>query len=148
MIVAALLLASAPEVASASLGFSGASVSVTSLDNPGRRGTAHRRLALTLPSGKTRSVELHDGGGLARNYSLSLYHIGQDKFLLVSERDCVAVDPIKGWLNMCRKDDACALSRTYVGRFDWMNGFDPPHGRFGLKWRFLPAYDALESGGC
>jgi hypothetical protein len=29
-----------------------------------------------------------------------------------------------------------------------MNGFEPPHGRFALKWRFLAAYDATESGGC
>jgi hypothetical protein len=68
--------------------------------------------------------------------------------LLVSERDCVAVDPIKGTLNQCHRSLACGPSRTYVGRFYWMNGFDPPHGRFGLKWRFLPAYDASEIGGC
>jgi hypothetical protein len=148
MIAAAILLATAPQVASASLGFSGATLSVKSVDDPRRRGTAHRRLTLTLPSGKSRSIELKDGGGFARNNALNLYHREQDSFLLVSERDCVAVDPIKGALNQCHRSLACGPSRTYVGRFDWMNGFDPPHGRFGLKWRFLPAYDASESGGC
>ena len=144
----ALLLATAPELASASLGFSGATLSVRSVDDPRRRGTAQRKVTLTLPSGNTRSMELHDGGGLVRNNSLNLYHVDQDNFLLVSERDCVAVDPIKGSLNQCHRTTACVPSRMYIGRFDWMNGFDPPHGRFGFKWRFLPAYDALENGGC
>lgn len=93
-------------------------------------------------------MKLQDGGGYARNNSLNLYHWDQDSFLLVSERDCVAVDPIRGALNQCRRTAACARSRTYLGRFDWMNGFDPPHGRFGFRWRFLPAYDAVENGGC
>ena len=93
-------------------------------------------------------MELQDGGGLARNNALNLYHSGQDRFLVVSERDCLTVDPIKGTLNQCRKASACAPTRAFVGRFDWMNGFDPPHGRFGLRWRFLPAYDAVESSGC
>jgi hypothetical protein len=148
MIAVALMLAMAPEAASTSLGFSGATLSVSSADDPRRRGTAHRKVTLVLPSGKTRSMELYDGGGLARNNSLNLYHVEQDNFLLLSERDCVAVEPIKGSLNQCRRTEACAASRTYIGRFDWMNAFDPPHGRFSLKWRFLPAYDALESGGC
>ena len=148
MIAAVLLLAAAPEVASASLGFSGATLSVMSVDDPRRRGTSHREVTLTLPSGKTRAFDLKDGGGLVRNNSLNLYHVDQDSFLLVSERDCVAVDPIKGALIQCRKAEACKPSRMYLGRFDWMNGFDAPHGRFGYRWRFLPSYDALESGGC
>ena len=148
MIAAAILLATASQVASASLGFSGATLSVKSVDDPRRRGTSRRSLTLTLPSGKSRTIELKDGGGFAHNSALNLYHGEQDSFLLVSERDCVAVDPIKGALNQCRKTTACAPSRAYIGRFDWMNGFDPPHGQFGLRWRFLPAYDAVESGGC
>ena len=148
MIAAALLLAMAPQVASASLGFSGATLAVRSVYVPRRPGTAHRRLTLTLPSGNSRTMELQDGGGFARNNSLNLYHGDQDRFLLVSERDCVVIDPFKGALKQCRRTAACLPSRIYVGRFDWMNGYDPPHGRFGLKWRFLPAYDAVEGGGC
>lgn len=147
MILAAFLLATTPQVASASLGFSGATLSVRSADDPRRRGTSHRKLTLTLPSGKSRTIALQDGGGYARNNALNLYHGDQDRFLLVSEQDCVSIDPLKGTLNQCRRTSACKPSRTYVGRFDWMNGFDPPHGRFGLKWRFLPPYDAMESGG-
>jgi hypothetical protein len=103
---------------------------------------------LSLPSGKKQSVGLQDGGGGAGNQSLNLYHQEQDRFLLVSERDCTAIDPIKGTLAQCRKRVVCPKPRTYVGRFDWMNGYDPPRGRFGLKWRFLPTYDAAESRGC
>ncbi len=148
MIAAVLLLAATSELASTSLGFSGATLSVRTLDDPRRSGTSHRKATLKLPSGKSRSVDLHDGGGLVRNNSLNLYHIDQDRFLLVSQRDCVAVDPIKGALSQCRRTDVCTPSRTYLGRFDWMNGFDPPRGRFSFKWRFLPAYDAVENGGC
>jgi hypothetical protein len=105
-------------------------------------------LSLRLPSGKVRKIALQDGGGAAQNQSLNLYHREQDRFLLVSERDCIAIDPVKGTVGKCRKTIVCSEARTYVGRFDWMNGYDPPNGRFGLRWRFLPAYDAMESGGC
>jgi hypothetical protein len=148
MIAAALLLATVPQVASAPLGFSGATLSVRSVDDPRRRGSSHRTVTLTLPSGQSRTLELNDGGGLAGNNALNVYYIHQDNFLLVSERDCVAVDPMNGSLNQCRRATACGRSRVYIGRFDWMNGFDPPRGRFGLRWRFLPAYDAGENGGC
>jgi len=159
MIVAAIMFATAsgtsgawhpqpPEVASAWLGASGATLLVRSVDDRWRRGTAHRRLTLSLPSGKRRSTALHDGGGAAENQALDLYHAGQERFLLVSERDCVDIDAANGRLTQCQKPAACSIHRTYLGRFDWMNGYDPPKGHFGLRWRFLPAYDALENGGC
>lgn len=148
MIAAAILFATTTQFASSSLGFSGATLSVKSVDDPTRPGTAHRKLTLMLPSGQVQTVDLQDGGGHADNNGLNLYHREQDQFLLVSERDCVEVDPIKGALNRCRKNTACSPSRIYLGRFDWMNGFDQPEGRFALRWRFLPAYDAEENGGC
>lgn len=40
--------------------------------------------------------------------------------------------------------DANAVAGRYVGRFDWMNAFDPPSGAFRFDWRFLPAEDAGE----
>jgi hypothetical protein len=113
MIAAAILLAGAPQVPSVSLGFSGATLSVKSVDDPRRHGTAHRRLTLTLPSGKSRSIELKDGGGIAHNHALNLYHGEQDSFLLVGERDCVAVDPVKGALNQCRRASACEAAACY-----------------------------------
>ena len=137
-----------PETAQAWLGFSGATLAIRSVDDPRRRGTAHRRLILTLPSGARRTLPLQDGGGYAGNNSLSLYHVGQDEFFLISERDCVAIDPIRGVLRQCARVGACARRRTYLGRFGWMNGFDPPRGAFGYRFRFLPAYDALPNGGC
>src|SRR5690349_6094858 len=134
MIAAALLLATASS-ASASLGVSGATLTVRSTDDPRLHGTAHRSLELLLPSGTARSMKLHDGGGATENQSLNLYHGDQERFLLISERDCVVIDPIKGALAQCRKPAVCPNPRTYLGRFDWMNGYDPPHGRFGLKDR-------------
>jgi hypothetical protein len=137
-----------PETARASLGFSGATLSIRSVDDPKRPGTARRRLTLTLPSGASRTLNLHDGGGLAENHALDLHHVGQDGFLLVSQKDCVEIDPIRVALNRCVKSVGCAKSRSYVGRFDWMNAFDPPKGAFHFGFRFLPAHDAIESGGC
>jgi len=137
-----------PQMASAWLGFSGATLSIRSVDDPKRSGTARRVLTLRLPSGRSSSRALHDGGGYARNNAINLYAVASDNFLLVSEKDCVSIDPIRSTLRICRREIVCRFKRTYVGRFDWMNAFDPPHGTFQFGWRFLPPYDALENGGC
>jgi hypothetical protein len=137
-----------PETATAWLGFSGATLSIRSVFDPRRPGTARRRLTLVTAAGRRLELPLHDGGGRAGNYALDLYQISSDRFLLASERDCVEMDPIGRSLRTCRKPEACPRARTYVGRFDWMNGFDPPRGRFRLAFRYLPAHDAGESGGC
>jgi hypothetical protein len=135
----------APETAQAWLGVSGAILSIRSVDDPRRRGTAHRRLILTLPSGARRTLPLQDGGGYAGNSELNLYHVKQHDFFLISERDCIEIDPIRGALHQCGRVSACRRQRTYVGRFGWMNGFDPPRGAFSYRFRYLPAYDALNS---
>jgi hypothetical protein len=119
-----------------------------SVDDPARKGTARRQLTLVLPTGRKRSLPLQDGGGHAGNNALNLYHLGKDRFLLVSQRDCVRIDSIKGQLQSCERTAACAAKRQYVGRFDWMNAFDPPRGEFRFGFRFLPGYDAWENGGC
>ena len=93
-------------------------------------------------------MALQDGGGVVQNQSLNLYHIDQDRFLLVSSRDCVEIDPIKSQLAVCARKQVCRQKHDYVGRFGWMNGFDPPRGRFGYAFRFLPAYDAGADEGC
>jgi hypothetical protein len=130
-----------PETARAWLGFSGATLSIRSVDDPKRHGTARRRLTLTLPSGSKQSLPLRDGGGRVGNNALSLYFVGQGSFVLVSEKDCVRVDPFKAILNRCEVARIDTHKLVRVGRFDWMNGFDPPHGAFRLAFRFLPAWD-------
>jgi hypothetical protein len=137
-----------PETTSAWLGFSGATILVRSVDDPRRPGTARRRLTLRTASGATVSLPLQDGGGYAKNWALSLYAVGNHDFLLLSERDCVAIDPSGPKLQRCSKPAACATKRTFVGGFSWMNAYDPPHGRFGHRWRFLPAHDMGRGGGC
>jgi len=137
-----------PETASAWLGFSGATLSIRSVDDAKRPGTARRQLTLILPSGATRTLPLQDGGGHARNHALNLYHIEPDHFLLVSSKDCVEIDPIKGKIWGCVRKRACAQKRIFAGRFDWMNGFDRPRGKFEYGFRFLPDYDVGEDEGC
>ena len=137
-----------PETATAWLGKSGATLSIRSVDDPKRPGTARRVLTLTTAAGTLFRLPLRDGGGYAGNNGLNLYHQSQDQFLLVSERDCVEIDPIRPRVHLCQARQACPRHRTYLGRFDWMNGFDPPRGAFRFAFRFLPAYDASEGNGC
>jgi len=137
-----------PETAAAWLGFSGATLSIRSVDDPKRPGTARRVLTLAMPDGVRRSLALADGGGHAGNNSLNLYQSGEDRFLLISERDCVTVEPIRGAVGRCLKPQACRSGRTFLGRFDWMNGFDLPQGAFHFAFRFLPAHDVATGSGC
>jgi len=130
------------ETARAWLGFSGATLSIRSVDDPKRPGTAHRRLTLTLPSGVKQSMPLQDGGGYANNNALNLYVFNQNSFLLVSEKDCVQIDPFKAIFTRCEVSKVDTRKLTRVGRFDWVNAFDPPNGAFRLAFRFLPAWDA------
>lgn len=113
---------------------------------------AQRVFILTGPDGHTQNLRLHDGGGTARNSSLNLFVAADDRYLLVSERDCVEFDPIKLRAVYCKRRPPCdggaVQGLIYLGRFDWMNGYDPPNGAFGLAFRFLPFQDALESGSC
>jgi hypothetical protein len=136
-----------PEEPLVLLGFSGAMLSIKSIDDPTHPGTAHRSLELKGANGTRRSVSLHDGGGRAGNNGLDLYHLDQQRFLVVSKRDCVEIDAGHVNTQQCVPREPCdqsaMSSATYLGRFDWMNGFDPPHGEFVWRFRFLPAYDAL-----
>ena len=115
-----------PETAAASLGFSGARLQIRSVDDPVRSGVAHRTLSLIQPSGRSRKLTLAEGGGRARNWVLNLYNLSEGKFLLVSERDCVAVDGIEGVLKRCVAATACRAKHTFIGSFNWTNAFDPP----------------------
>jgi len=135
------------QVASESLGFSGAILTVRSVQGPTLR-EALRTVFLKLPNGRVRSIRLKRMGGLTGRSNLNLYHVEQDSFRLVGPYDCVSIDPIRGNLARCDRARACASSRSFLGRYDWMNGFDRPRGRFGFRFRFLPAYDVGESDGC
>jgi hypothetical protein len=135
------------QVATAHLGFSGATLSVRSVQSR-TLSEAVRTLVLKLPDGAVRAMRLDRRGGFSGESGLNLYHVGQDSFRLIGPYDCAQIDPIRGRLTRCDRIGACALRLTFIGRYDWMNGFDPPHGRFGIGFRFLPPYDALESEGC
>jgi len=99
-------------------------------------------MTLILPGGTKRSLPLQDGGGVVGNNALSLYFEGHESFLLLSEKDCVHIDALKAIFKRCQPARANAQKLVRVGRFDWMNGFDPPHGAFRFAFRFLPAWDA------
>lgn len=139
--------AQAHQDAVAPMGFFGGTLTVRSVDDPHHSGVAHRTLIVTGADGQRLSTRLNDGGGAAENQALNLYKEGNaDRFLLLSQKDCVEIDPARVTATVCAPRKACdfatQIGRTYVGRFDWMNGFDPPNGRFGFRFRFLPAYDA------
>jgi hypothetical protein len=135
------------QVASHRLGYSGATLTIRETF-PDGWSIARRTFILKGADGRTRTLPLRPGGGAAANQSLNLFRRDQDSYLLLSDRDCLVFDPIKVTTSSCPARPPCenghARAGTYLGRFDWMNAFDPPHGAFRLAWRYLPAEDAAE----
>jgi hypothetical protein len=136
--------------ASHKLGFSGAIVSITESN---RRGpVADRTFHLQGANGKNLYLRFHKGGGTMGNSSLNLFSGKSDQFFIVSERDCVEFDPVKVTSTFCSNRPPCnngaVVGLKYLGRFDWMNAFDSPKGRFRYAFRYLPSLDASESGSC
>ncbi|PLR24978.1 hypothetical protein SGCZBJ_12120 [Caulobacter zeae] len=141
-----------PKVFSAShqLGFSGALVTVREDYRATKWPVSSRTFVLRGASGKTLSLALANGGAGDLS-TLSLYGNG-DRFFLIGAIECVEFDPVMITAARCRTRPPCATfgreGVSFLGRFDWANGFDPPHGRFGLGWRFLPLEDASETSFC
>ena len=135
-----------PLTASADLGFSGAILTIRSSGIEARTGVDHRTLILITANNRRFTKVLNDGGGRLRNWGLNLYSIGKSKFVLLSEKDCVSIDAINGGVVSCPIQKACSPQlgpeAVFLGRFDWMNGFDRPKGTFRLGFRYLPFYDA------
>jgi hypothetical protein len=133
-------------IASADLGFSGAVLTIRSSGIEARTGVDHRTLILVTADNRRLTKVLNDGGGRLRNWSLNLYSVGQNKFVILSEKDCVSIDPVKSDIAPCPIQKPCSPQlgpdAVFLGRFDWMNGFDRPRGTFGLGFRYLPFYDA------
>ena len=121
---------------------------------------SNRTLILTSPAGQQRRIplsSLSNGGGGMNLYAL------QDGYVLLGENDCIALDDITLETRSClsreietgceahRQPDG-VLRRTasghwpiYLGRFDWMNGYDPPDGRFAYALRYQTLERAYES---
>lgn len=135
------------------LEFSGAVVSITEKHLP----ISNRTFTLTGANGHILNLDLHNGGTEAGNSPLNLFvaegaGAKRNDYYVLSKRDCVEFDPVRIVAEYCAHRPPCdgqtVIGLTYLGRFDWMNGFDPPRGRFGLAFRYLPAEDAAESGSC
>jgi hypothetical protein len=140
-----------PQVATHRLDLSGAVISIRE-EFPDGWPIAQRTLLLRTASGRTREVRLQPGGGTAGNQSLNLFKVADDQYLIASEKDCVEFAPVGGTVRNCRVRPPCRdgnlIGPTFLGRFDWMNGYDPPKGDFGLGFRFLGFEDAAESQAC
>jgi len=138
--------AGSPLIASTDLGFSGAVLTIRSSGIRPRTGEDHRILILRTADNRRFAKVLKDGGGRLGNQSLNLYSVGHDMFVILSEKNCFAIDPVKGTITPCPTQKPCSpkfgAGAMYLGRFDWMNGFDRPSGTFGLGFRYLPFYDA------
>ncbi len=137
-------------LASHKLEFSGATVSIKESNR--HWPVADRTFILVGANGRRRTLPLQKGGGQIGNSSLNLFVGGQDKYLVISERDCVEFDPVKVTAKYCSARPPCDSSGVeglkFLGVFRWMNGFDPPKGRFQFAFRYLPAEDATEDGAC
>jgi hypothetical protein len=135
------------------LGFSGATLSISTNVPSYKTWLEHRQLTLIEPDGKRRVMMLKDASPKLGNQGLNLYHRKQNDFafVLVGDTECVEIDPIRAILKRCAATPSCQSSSTsaeYLGRFDWMNGYNPPHGEFTYDFRFLPSYDAAPAGSC
>jgi hypothetical protein len=137
-------------IASSSLGFSGATLIVQSSGIDPHRGEDHRVLILETADGKRIAKALHDAGGHLGNSGLNLYSVSQGRFMLLSEKDCLSIEAVKGMISTCQIRPPCdpklGTDAAFLGRFDWMNGFDRPRGAFDFGFRYLPFYDATCSG--
>jgi len=138
------------QTATADLGFSGVRISVTSTFPVLSAGIDRRLLTVIGPSGVRRVAHLHAGGVYVGPSSLNLYYLGDDNFAVLNPVDCVIIDAIHVRLRKCAPPPCAAkhASGTYLGRWDWMNGFDRPKGEFALRYRYLPFYDAAEDLTC
>jgi len=134
------------------LEFSGAIVSVEEDYRHTAWPIARRIFLLKGANGRRIALRLHVGGGKAENDSLNLFRAANDSYFLTSERDCVEFNPVKVSAGYCATRPFCRARRivglSYLGRFDWMNGFDPPKGLFRLRFRYLSAEDAIENDSC
>ena len=151
-------MASATSTASLTLGTS--NVTVTYTDSVGvssAKGPTRRTLIFHSPAGRTRVVVLKNtemSGSALRVYyvphSLRDTRLGfsWDQFVFIGTSDCITLETVKFRIMPCTMTAGDALRRrrdaSYIGRFDFANGFDRPKGRFGYNLRFLPAW---ETGG-
>jgi hypothetical protein len=151
---------STDRVAGHLLDFSGALVSIREDYTHTRWPVARRTFILRGANGHIVRLALADGGA-GELSSLNLYarnpgHRGQrdGHYLVIGVRDCIDLDPVAVKAAFCAVRPTCQPGAsgpsglTFVGRFDWMNGFDPPRGEFHLDWRFLPFEDATEGSVC
>jgi len=134
-------------VARHQLGFSGATISVREDHRRTKWPAAERTFILVGANGQTRRTPLHTGSG-----PLSLWAIEDDRYVLIGEDDCVEFDPIRITARHCASLPPCLRGHltggSFIGRFDWMNGYDPPMGDFHFDFRFGPPEDAAPGGDC
>lgn len=133
-------------VADHKLGFSGATVSVREDHRHTKWPAAERAFTLVGANGERRQLPLRTGSA-----SLNLWEIADDRYVLTGEGDCIQFDPIRVRARYCAKPPPCVngavTDARFIGRFDWMNGYDPPKGEFHFDFRFGPFQDAAP-GGC
>ena len=143
-------------IASSSLGFSGANLTVRSSGIDPHSGEDHRKLVLETTNGRRIAKALHDGGGHLGNSGLNLYSVSQGRFMLLSEKDCLSIEAVKGTVSTCQLRPPCdpklGTAAVFLGRFDWMNGFDRPRGAFSFgsgifHFTMLPAAAETAFGG-
>jgi hypothetical protein len=145
------------------LGFSGAIVAIREDYRRTKWPASHRTFVLRGANGRVVTKAMKDGGAGALT-ALSLYKRKDEaldgkgraidgSFVLIGARDCLSFDPVFLDVGACIVDPPCdgagpRRGLTYLGRFDWGTGYDPPHGDFQLGWRFIPAEDGSEEPFC
>jgi hypothetical protein len=115
------------------LGFSGATITIREHGLPAR-------------------LRLAAGSRQEPSPSLNLFKFASDRYLLTSSSDCIEFDPIAVLARRCISMPPCRDGKvegaTYLGRFGWMNGYEPPRGEYTLRFRFLGFEDAAEDQSC
>jgi len=130
------------------LGFSGATITIREHGLP----VTNRTFVLRGASGGTARLRLAAGSRQEPSPSLNLFKFASDRYLLTSSSDCIEFDPIAVLARRCISMPPCRDGKvegaTYLGRFGWMNGYEPPRGEYTLRFRFLGFEDAAEDQSC
>jgi hypothetical protein len=122
---------------------------------------AHRSFLLRGADGRVVSLPLAGAGpdsgplGLYKREVVETDGNGapvDGEYVLLGVHDCVGFDPVGVTAKRCLARPPCKGVRRagliYLGRYDWANGYDPPHGRFGFGWRFLSFEQGSENAFC
>jgi len=94
----------------------------------------HRVLMFSKPGFKHLTVKLNEDNQ-DLNSSTNLYVAKGGHYIFVSRKDCVDLDTSSFDAQLCEQQSLKREDLLYLGRFDWMNGFDKNVFQLGFRFQ-------------